>query len=112
MRQRSGEGRVLRFVTFPSDARRCSSFYLDAGGLGGVFVPVGGGEDAERNRDFGVKIQIAWIRGVRSLECLSNRTAIRKEDKKRLLVALGGGKRAEGEDGRVASNTLLPLNDN
>ena len=70
VRQRSGEGRVLRFVTFPSDARRLGkvsfSFYLDAGGLGGVFVPVGGGEDAEWNRDFGVKIQIAWIRGVRS----------------------------------------------
>jgi len=71
VRQRRREGRVSRVVTFPSNARRCLgevgfSFYSNTSGLSGVFVPVRRWEDAERDRDSGVKIQIAWSRGVRS----------------------------------------------
>ena len=56
-----GEGRVFGFVTFPSDARFTLSFDFD---LCCCFfftynvVPVGRREDAERNRDSGVKVQI------------------------------------------------------
>lgn len=64
VRQRCREGRVSRFVTFPSNARRCLgevgfSFHSNTSGLGGVFVPVRRWEDAEGDRDSGVKIQIA-----------------------------------------------------
>jgi len=64
-----GEGRVLGFVTFPSDARFRLSFYSDFGGcfFSGNVVPVRRWEEAERNRDPGVKVQIdggegAWSR--------------------------------------------------
>lgn len=68
--KRCGEGRVLGFVTFPSDARVSLSFDLDLSGsffFGDNVVPVRRWEDAERNRDFGVKVQIdgdggAWSR--------------------------------------------------
>lgn len=55
------------------------------GGLGGV-VPVRRGEDAERNRNSGVKVQIAGLVSARVLllECLS---ADRKEDKKGSLAS-------------------------
>jgi len=71
VRQRRREGRVSRFVTFPSNARRCLgevgfSFHSNTSGLGGVFVPVRRWEDAEGDRDSGVKIQIAWSGGIRS----------------------------------------------
>lgn len=68
--KRCGEGGVFAFVTFPSDALVSLSFYSD---LGSSFfsssdvVPVRRWKDAERNRDFGVKVQIdgeggAWSR--------------------------------------------------
>lgn len=58
--KRCGEGGVLGFVTFPSDALVSLSFYSD---LGSCFfssraVPVRRRKDAERNRDSGVKVQI------------------------------------------------------
>ena len=68
VRQRRREGRVSRSLTFPSDARRSLgkvgfSFYSDTSGLGGIFVPVRRWKNTERDRDSGVKIQIAWSRG-------------------------------------------------
>ena len=103
VRQRCREGRVSRFVTFPSDARRWGeagfSFYSNTGGLGGIFVPVRRWEDAERDRDSGVKIQIAWIRGALSrmpFEPLSNSKGRQEE-----TLASGGE-----EGGRVKTDEL------
>ena len=104
VRQRCREGRVSRFVTFPSDARRWwgkagFSFYSNTGGLGGIFVPVRRWEDAERDRDSGVKIQIAWIRGALSrmpLEPSSNPKGRQGE-----TLASGGQ-----EGGRVKTDEL------
>lgn len=59
--KRCGERGVLGFVTFPSDALVSLSFYSDLGSCffsSGV-VPVRRRKDAERNRDSGVKVQIA-----------------------------------------------------
>ncbi len=85
VRQRCREGRVSRFVTFPSNARRWLgevgfSFYSNTSSLGGVFVPVRRWEDAEGDRDSGVKIQIAWSRGspvsnaLRTLRAIERKT--------------------------------------
>ncbi len=52
------EGRVTSFVTFPSDALVGLSFYLDLGSFFNSVAPVRRREDTERDRDFGVKVQI------------------------------------------------------
>ena len=98
VRQRCSEGRVSRSVTFPSDVRRRwgeagFSFYSNTGGLGGIFVPVRRWEDAEWDRDSGVKIQIAWIRGALSrmpFEPSSNSKGRQEE------TLASGGRRVEG----------------
>ena len=59
--ERGGEGRVLGFVTFPSDARFLLSLDSDFCVcllFGDDVVPVRRREEAERNRDPGVKVQI------------------------------------------------------
>lgn len=83
--KRCREGRVSFFVIVPSDARRWRkvgfTLYFDSSGLCGSLVAVRGWEKADRNRDFGVKVQIAGVEKS-VLEYLPNREAIRKEDKK------------------------------
>lgn len=70
--KRGGEGRVTRFVIFPSDARSSSgrkvglSCYSDTSSLCCSVAPVRRREDTEGNRDSGVKVQIAWSEGVLS----------------------------------------------
>ena len=83
--KRCREGRVSFFVILPSDARRWRkisfTLYFDSSGFCGSLVAVRGWEKTDRNRDFGVKVQIAGVEES-VLECLSNREVIRKEDKK------------------------------
>ena len=56
---RGGERRVASFVTFPSDALSGHlSFYSSLNRLVGNVAPVRRREDAERDRNFGVKVQI------------------------------------------------------
>jgi len=64
--KRCGEGGVLGFVTFPSDALISLSFYSDLGScfFNSSVVPVRRRKDAERDRDSGVKVQIDGGRGV------------------------------------------------
>lgn len=108
--KRCREGRVSFFVTLPSNARRWRkvglSFYLDSSGFGGSLVTVRGREKADRNRDLGVKVQIAGVEES-LLECLSNREAIRKEDKKDSCF---GGLRGKAEgDGLPAPRFYLSM---
>ena len=62
--KRGREGRVLGFVTFPSDALVGLSLYSDASSFFSSVVPVRRGEDTERDRDSGVKVQIDESVGV------------------------------------------------
>ena len=106
--KRCREGRVSFFVILPSNARRWRkvgfSFYLDSSGFCGRLVAVRGWEKADRNRDLGVKVQIAGVEES-SLEYLSNREAIRKEDKKDSCF---GGLRGKAEvDGLPAPRFYL-----
>ena len=95
--KRRREGRVSFFVILPSNARRWRkvsfAFYFDSSGFGGSLVAVRGWEETDGNRDLGVKVQIAGVEES-FLECLSNREAIRKEDKKD--SCFGGIKREGG----------------
>jgi hypothetical protein len=66
-----GEGGLLGFVTFPSDARSSRrkigfSFYSDLSRFGGSVAPVRRREDTEGDRDSGVKVQLGWLGGVTS----------------------------------------------
>jgi hypothetical protein len=66
--QRGGEGRVASFVTFPSDALGSDlSFYSSTSSLVDDVAPVRRWEDAERDRDFGVKVQGDCWRGLREV---------------------------------------------
>ena len=93
--KRGGEGRISRFVIFPSDARSSSwkvglSFYSDASSLCGSVAPVRRREDTERDRDSGVKGQIDLIEGVLSRmpsEPFWNNSKGRQEE----TLASGGG---------------------
>ena len=65
------ESRVSRFVAFPSETRSTLrkvglSLYSDASSLSGSVVPVRRREEAKRDRDSGVKVQIDWSEGVPS----------------------------------------------
>jgi hypothetical protein len=90
-REVGGEGRLL-IVSFPSDALLFVweiDFTLDVSRLGGLFngvVPVRRREDAEGDRDAGVKVQVDDLEVLREqlLECLSTD---RKEDKKGSLAS-------------------------
>ena len=58
-RQRGGEGSSASFVTFPSDALGVDlSFYSSTSSLVDDVAPVRRWEDAERDRDSGVKVQV------------------------------------------------------
>ena len=68
-RQGGGEGRVASFVTFPSDALGVDlAFYsgTSSGRLFGNVAPVRRWEDAERNRNSGVKVQVDCGEGERA----------------------------------------------
>lgn len=91
--KRSGERRVLGFVTFPSDALVGLSLYPDASSFFGSVAPVRRREDTERDRDSGVKVQIDESEGVFSrMPSEPLWVTNRKEDKKRLLLQGKRGK--------------------
>ena len=85
--QRGGEGSSASFVTFPSDALGVDlSFYSSASSLFDDVAPVRRGEDAERHRDSGVKVQVdcgtgkrMWCLGQPS-KCSDNNSKGGKDD--------------------------------
>jgi hypothetical protein len=87
VRRDVGGGGDAGFVTFPSDARSLLrevdfTLYLDFCGFCDSVTPVRGREDTERDGDAGVKVQIAWSRGVPSckpLELFENCSRGRQE---------------------------------